>query len=742
MRLTAAVLAAVLMAAIDPSHHRQYQVEGFLVQQQQRRHPPAFVIGRALPPSDATQQQQRRSNPAAASFVYAVAQETAEEVRPPTSSLSGSSSVNNANSSSGSSNDNNSSNNISYMPALGEDGIYQVSNALEHAALMEYARDRVVVLKVYAPWCRACKGLEPKFQKISTEPAYNRLRTAEDGSSSETVLWANLSVQHNKAFVQSLGVLVLPTIQFYVGGKLLDTFPCGPSKLPILKTKLAGLVADHLLDDGTLRPESVELAAAAAEEAGMKIKEQAQKREADRRAREEAAAQQEEVVDDEVPKMSPHDLAVIRKIPYFTSMSLADLDDVLDKAVQLTFQPGSVILKEGKPGQMFYVISEGEVEICQQTSFSADPMVQSSVPGNSKYLGTVINRLGPGEYFGERALITGEPRAASLRVADTPATVWAFDKNNFPHSCILSGRSLTQGNENFLVEVNDKYGISNLYEQQVLSKQLRESSAANQVRGSVNTPEPLAVDETETVMDDELSTVSSIDSMEGIGDTANADEYMAASMPIPSVVSVEKEDTIFSLLTRFQMIRHVSSCVKYIQQTQAVWGVPGIRTRRNMLVSRLSPSLRSEFTEIFHLMDSNGDGKIELDELKRLMESIGEKQSDDQLLSVMGGNAVNGKSPVNGGIAVHGKKSVPMMTYEDYMGIMAESEFYNLFTEIFSSLDEKKSGYVKARDLDRVLCGVRDLISDDRKSVIDVDDKDMLIDYEQFSRMLLGTTLI
>jgi len=72
----------------------------------------------------------------------------------------------------------------------------------------------------------------------------------------------------------------------------------------------------------------------------------------------------------------------------------------------------------------------------------------------------------------------------------------------------------------------------------------------------------------------------------------------------------------------------------------------------------------------------------------------------------------------------------------------AEAEFYHLFLDIFASLDEQGSGFVNARDLDRVLCGVRDLISDDRKSVIDVDDKDMLIDYEQFARMLLGTTLI
>lgn len=72
---------------------------------------------------------------------------------------------------------------------------------------------------------------------------------------------------------------------------------------------------------------------------------------------------------------------------------------------------------------------------------------------------------------------------------------------------------------------------------------------------------------------------------------------------------------------------------------------------------------------------------------------------------------------------------------------MAEAEFYYLFREIFAQLDKTDSGFVKAREIDRVLCGVRDLISDDRKSVIDVDDKDMLIDYEQFCRMLLGSEL-
>ena len=127
------------------------------------------------------------------------------------------------------------------------------------------------------------------------------------------------------------------------------------------------------------------------------------------------------------------------------------------------------------------------------------------------------------------------------------------------------------------------------------------------------------------------------------------------------------------------------------------------------------------------MIDSNGDGTIELIELKRVLDTVSTNQSDEDFLAnfMANGNRIIG--------------SVPFITYEDFMGIMAEAEFYHLFRNIFATLDEDNTGYVKAYELDRVLCGVRDLISDDHKSIIDVEDMDMSIDYEHFARMLLGT---
>jgi hypothetical protein len=47
------------------------------------------------------------------------------------------------------------------------------------------------------------------------------------------------------------------------------------------------------------------------------------------------------------------------------------------------------------------------------------------------------------------------------------------------------------------------------------------------------------------------------------------------------------------------------------------------------------------------------------------------------------------------------------------MGVMAEAEFYSLFTKIFHALDQDNPGCVRTGDLDKVLGGVRDLISND-----------------------------
>lgn len=88
---------------------------------------------------------------------------------------------------------------------------------------------------------------------------------------------------------------------------------------------------------------------------------------------------------------------------------------------------------QGFSGAKFYVIGTGEVEVLARTGYE-DPLTTPS-----EYMGNVINRLGVGNFFGERSLITGEPRAASIRAVkgDETTRCYTFRQEDIPPSCVL-----------------------------------------------------------------------------------------------------------------------------------------------------------------------------------------------------------------------------------------------------------------------------------------------------------------
>ncbi len=65
------------------------------------------------------------------------------------------------------------------------------------------------------------------------------------------------------------------------------------------------------------------------------------------------------------------------------------------------YQPGDFIIRQGDPAINFYVIEQGEVEVVR------------AAPNDPN--GEVIAVLGPGSFFGEKALLSTEPRVASVR---------------------------------------------------------------------------------------------------------------------------------------------------------------------------------------------------------------------------------------------------------------------------------------------------------------------------------------
>jgi len=187
----------------------------------------------------------------------------------------------------------------------------------------------------------------------------------------------------------------------------------------------------------------------------------------------------------------------------------------------------------------------------------------------------------------------------------------------------------------------------------------------------------------------------------------------------------KQKQGVIQLLMRLRNLRKIAKCFEYIADTQPRWGDSGEIKRRARLVEMLTPSQKADYKAAFGLIDKSHDRRISVSEMKDFMKVVGVEKDDDELKNIF-----DKTHPV-----VVGNSEI---TYDEYMGVMAEAEFYFLFRETFNALDKQNVGFLKVEDLDRVLDGVRDLISDDRKSIIDVEDKDMLIDYDAFAKMLLG----
>jgi len=671
------------------------------------------------------------------------------------------------------------------LPELGADGLWHITTEDEYKALLDANPDKLIILKVFAPWCKACKGLAPKFQAIKRDEKYQNL----------PLVWASLNIQGNKAFVKSIGVLALPTVQLYAGnGVKVDTFPCGPSKVPILKRKLMALVNENV-DAKTrlLKSAAVvsEVDTAVADGSGVNATTTAVTKPKVRTMNEtlntvgiNTDAGQERVTltkkvittpsvnatlaypsattpkegEETVKEVIEREKSMLRSVKYMTDLLESNFDTLLSKANLLTFEAGSVVMREGNMGRTFYIILEGEVEICQRTSFE-DPLTTPS-----EYLGTVINQFEQkGDYFGERSLITGEPRAASIRASDKTVCL-AFDKGDFPNTSILSGFSDTTliddaAKQRELEEINDKYNVAEFDIGKFTNDKIYNSTiGVSQQRGSVNTPNEIAG------VDNDKEEAAAETTKES---TETEEDKSLHVVKDPSTLGVGAE-TIVPLLMRLKLIRSITNCFKYTQTFKIPFGDPGSRRRRNILLNTLSPMQRTYIEDAFKLIDEDESELINLNEIKRVVNSVGNVNdiglgSDDKIMDIIAEDSTSSNyapwqndnnKVVRGGDGVGGADAAAVaaadashhaynkkITKEDFFGLMAESETYQLFIDTFKTLDPHDSGFVRTKDLDTILCGVRDLISDDRKSIIDVVDEDMMVDYEQFSRMLLGTKL-
>ena len=106
---------------------------------------------------------------------------------------------------------------------------------------------------------------------------------------------------------------------------------------------------------------------------------------------------------------------LLKGVNFLEKLHVADLKTLSNVMTPRIFSEGDCLVKKGDPGDAFYVIQEGKL------------LVKDISVGNTTYQDL---ELGPGDHFGERALVTLEPRAANV-VGLTRGVAFTIDRGTF-----------------------------------------------------------------------------------------------------------------------------------------------------------------------------------------------------------------------------------------------------------------------------------------------------------------------
>ncbi|KAI9787040.1 MAG: hypothetical protein M1816_007711 [Peltula sp. TS41687] len=102
----------------------------------------------------------------------------------------------------------------------------------------------------------------------------------------------------------------------------------------------------------------------------------------------------------------------LEEVPLLASLTPYERSKIADALDTQRFPPGSTIIKQGDPGEAFYILESGEAEVYKDGS--EEP----------------VNAYKKGDYFGELALLNDAPRAASV-ISKTEVKVATLGKDGF-----------------------------------------------------------------------------------------------------------------------------------------------------------------------------------------------------------------------------------------------------------------------------------------------------------------------
>jgi len=100
---------------------------------------------------------------------------------------------------------------------------------------------------------------------------------------------------------------------------------------------------------------------------------------------------------------------LLRNVELFDTLTTKELESVADVCKRAQFRTGENMVTQGDPSARLFIIIDGTAEV--------------------RVHGTKVESIGPGDYFGEIAVIDGQPRAATV-TATSPVSAWSLANFN------------------------------------------------------------------------------------------------------------------------------------------------------------------------------------------------------------------------------------------------------------------------------------------------------------------------
>src|SRR5690349_22114552 len=111
----------------------------------------------------------------------------------------------------------------------------------------------------------------------------------------------------------------------------------------------------------------------------------------------------------------PIELSVLRQHPFFRYLEPEALDQLRRYAKYTVLKRGATLFAKGDPGSSLYAVISGTVKISV-----------SSPDGRN----AILNLIGPGEVFGEVAVLDGKARTTD-GTANTNCEIFVIDRREF-----------------------------------------------------------------------------------------------------------------------------------------------------------------------------------------------------------------------------------------------------------------------------------------------------------------------